>query len=459
MDRRVPRALLVVGLAVAALATVDVAAASNVAAGLGGDRGDVSVPVWLYAVTGGAVIGASGLMSMFVTDRELLESLHGRRRSLVNSDALYRIGGLVGGAVGLAGLAAILVVGALGPQIGRVNLGVLLVFVGGRAGLTILAYAVGNPWPAIDPWRRIASVLPTGYRTYPDRAASWPAVAALFVLVWLELALPVTQDPRLLVSLVAGYTVFTLAGAVVFGREPWFRRADPVAAWFRLYGAVAPLQRGEDGIELRPYGARLREGDAVGNRSEVAFAVLLVAELTFSGVVATPPGRGLVDAIVGAGVPTAVCYLGLFAGLYGLFLGAYFVAARGSRRWGETFLTPRFLGVRFAGPLLAIAAGYHFAHYGGFFLTLAPTTLQVATDPLAALNPSLLVLPWWFGHVEAAAILLGHVLAVWVAHGTAVATFPGRLQAIRSQYPFVLLMVGFTMASLYIVSLPTVQVA
>lgn len=459
MDRHARRAVLAGGLAVCLLAAADVVAASNVAAGLSGERGDVAVPVWLYAITGGAVIGASGLMSMFVTDRELLEDLHGRRLPLVQRGRLLRVGRLIGPAIGLLGLATIVAVGLLGPQIGQVNLGVLLVFVGGRAGLTILAYAVGNPWPAIDPWRRIASVLPTGYRSYPESARSWPAVAGLFVLVWLEIVLPVTQDPALLASLVVAYSVYTLAGAVAFGREAWFGAADPIAAWFRFYGAVAPIQRTGDGLELRPYGARLREGDAVADRSEVAFAVLLVAELTFSGFVATPPGQRTVGAFVGAGTPRSITYLGLFAALLVGFLGAYLLAAGWSRRWGQTYLAPRYLATRFAGPLLAIAAGYHFAHYGGFLLTLAPTTLQVATDPLGALNPSLLVLPWWFGHLEAAAILLGHVLAVWVAHGTAIATFPGRLQAIRSQYPFVLLMVAFTMASLFIVSLRTVQVA
>lgn len=458
MTRQVRRGLLTGGLAVALLATVDVAAASNVAAGLGGDRGNVSVPVWLYAVTGGAVIGASGLMSMLVTDRDLIEYLHGGRVPVVDAGVVVGLGRLVGGALGLAGLGAVVVGGVLGPQIGQVNLGVLLVFVGARAGLTIVAYLVGNPWPAMDPWRRIASVLPTGHRPYPERAGVWPAVGGLFVLVYLEIVLPVTRDPALLASLVVGYTVYTLAGAVVFGPDPWFRSADPISAWFRFYGAVAPLQRGPDGLELRPYGSRLRDGDLVTDWSRVAFALLLVAELTFSGFVATPPGQRVVDAIVGVGVPSPICYLGLFAGLYAAFFGAYVLAARSSRQWAQTYLTPGYLGARFAAPLLAIAAGYHFAHYGGFFLTLAPTTLQVATDPLGALNPSLLVLPWWFGHVEAVAILLGHVLAVWVAHGTAIATFPGRLQAIRSQYPFVLLMVTFTMASLYIVSLPTVTV-
>jgi len=456
MERHLRRALLSGGLAVALLASIDVVAASNVSAGLG-SRGEVSVPTWLYAITGGGVIGASGLMSMLVTDRELLDTLHGKRVDVGIPDPLVTFVTLAGGVIGLVGLLAIVVVGLQGPQIGQVNAGVLLVFVGGRAGLTIVAYLVGNPWPAIDPWRRMASVLPTGYREYPDRFGTWPAAAVLLVLIWLEVVLPVTSDPALLATLVLGYTAFTLAGAVTFGEDDWFRHADPISVWYRYYGAVAPLQRTEDGISLRPYGVRLRDGDVFEDRSGVAFAILLVAELTFSGVIATEPGADFVGAIVDVGIPSALVYAVLLPGIYGLFFGAYLLAARGSRVRAQTFLSTRYLGYRFAGPLLAIAAGYHFAHYGGFLLSLSPTLLTVAQAPFSTLNPSQIVLPSWFGHVEAAAILLGHVLAVWLAHGTAIDTFPGRVQAIRSQYPFILVMVGFTIASLWIISLPTIS--
>jgi len=457
MGRHLRRSLLAGALAIGVLAFVDVAAASNVSSGLSGSRGDVTVPTWLYAITGGGVIGASGLMSMLVTDRELLRWLHEGRREVAVPDAVFRVGRVVGSLAGVAGLAAIPVVGFLGPDVGQLNLGVLLVFVVGRAGLTIVAYLLGNPWPAIDPWRSIARLLPTGYRSYPDRAGTWPAVGALFVLIWLEIALPVTGDPRLLAGLVLGFSAYTLAGAVVFGEETWFRRADPVSVWYRYYGAVAPLQRTADGVVLRPFGARLREGDVFRDRSGVAFAVMLVTELTFSGVVATQPGVDAVQGIVDVGLPAAVVYLALLAGLYALFFGAYLLAATRSRSWAETFLSPRYLAYRFAGPLLAIAAGYHFAHYGGFLISLWPTTTSVASDPLSTVNASVAVLPGWFGHVEALAILLGHVLAVWLAHGTAIETFPGRVQAIRSQYPFVIVMVGFTVASLWIISLATVS--
>jgi hypothetical protein len=52
-------------------------------------------------------------------------------------------------------------------------------------------------------------------------------------------------------------------------------------------------------------------------------------------------------------------------------------------------------------------------------------------------------------------VLLGHLLAVWVAHASAYDVFPGRLQAVRSQYPFVVVMVLYTMTSLWIVSAPS----
>ncbi|WP_144060785.1 hypothetical protein [Salinarchaeum sp. Harcht-Bsk1] len=456
MKRHLRRALLSAGVAVALLASIDVVAASNVSAGLG-SRGDVSVPTWLYAITGGGVIGASGLMSMLVTDRELLDSLHGKRVEFGVPNGLGALVSLAGGVIGVLALIGIVVVGFQGPQIGQVNAGVLLVFVGGRAGLTIVAYLVGNPWPAIDPWRHIASVLPTGYREYPERFGTWPAVGVLLVLIWLEVVLPVTSEPALLASLVLGYTAFTLAGAVAFGETDWFRHADPISVWYRYYGAVAPLQRTADGVALRPYGARLRDGDVFEDRSGVGFAILLVAELTFSGVIATEPGSDVVQSIVDAGIPSAIVYALFLPGLFGLFFGAYLLAARDSRERAQTFLSTRYLGYRFAGPLLAIAAGYHFAHYGGFLLSLFPTLTTVAQAPFSTLNPSQIVLPSWFGHVEALAILVGHVLAVWLAHGTAIDTFPGRVQAIRSQYPFILVMVAFTIASLWIISLPTIS--
>jgi hypothetical protein len=102
---------------------------------------------------------------------------------------------------------------------------------------------------------------------------------------------------------------------------------------------------------------------------------------------------------------------------------------------------------------LAIAAGYHLAHYLDYFLTLVPSLVVIAANPLSppATVPQL-VLPGWFGGLALASVLGGHLLAIWVAHTAAYDLFPGRLQAIRSQYALTAAMVFYTAVSLWVVS-------
>jgi hypothetical protein len=61
---------------------------------------------------------------------------------------------------------------------------------------------------------------------------------------------------------------------------------------------------------------------------------------------------------------------------------------------------------------------------------------------------------WW---VAVAAILLGHLYAVYLAHVMALRCFSDERTAVRSQIPLMLLMVGYTMVSLWILSQPIVE--
>jgi hypothetical protein len=240
----------------------------------------------------------------------------------------------------------------------------------------------------------------------------------------------------------------------VFGTSTWFGRVDPVARVFDHYGHVAPLSRGSGGLSARLPGSGLRDLP-VSDRSEVAFVVALLWVTTFDGFVSTPAWRTVTETF--SMVPLFALYpLALVTG-FGLFLAIYYLASRTSKRLADTYLTERELARQFAPSLVAIAAGYHFAHYLGYFLSLVPALGAVAFTPL---NPPatvpLLALPGWFETVGMAAILVGHLLAIWVAHATAYDIFPGRLQAIRSQYPFIAVMVFYTMTSLWILAQPEV---
>jgi hypothetical protein len=455
MSRRLHRlAFAVVALSLLATGT---ALASNAAVGLSdASRDALDVPRWLYVATGGAAIGASALLASFVTDRRLVYAVHDWRRTVVGG-AVAPLRALLALA-GLLALGVVVLRGFTGPAIPTVNAAVLLVFVGGRAGVTMVAALVGNPWPALNPWRAVASAVPSGVRTYPDRLARWPAVAGILALVWLETTTSATDRPASLAALVLGYSVLTTLGAVVFGPDDWFANADPVSVFLRAYGRVAPLAWEDGRLTLRLPGMRLVEayGTDEPHDSDVALAVALVWELTFSGFVTTTVGGDAVRAAVGVGLPPLAVYALLFLGGFAAFLGAYWGAARVATSRVPTARSAPALARRFGPSLFAIAAGYHLAHYLAFFVSLSPSLADVLTSPLSPpANPLVLTLPAWVGALGIASILLGHVLAVWVTHSTAYELFPSRLQAIRVQYPFVAVMVGYTAASLWLVSLPT----
>jgi hypothetical protein len=57
-------------------------------------------------------------------------------------------------------------------------------------------------------------------------------------------------------------------------------------------------------------------------------------------------------------------------------------------------------------------------------------------------------------HTQVALILIGHILGVYVSHVEALRVFRGTRRAIVSQLPMLMLMILFTTAGLWILSLP-----
>ena len=414
----------------------------------------LAVPTWLFLLTGGGAVGASFLLASFVTDRAFIAAVHDwhRRPSLPGRAGIAA----AGRAIGLVGPVVTIAVGFLGPSSPQGNLAILLTWVGWWAGFTISTYLLGNSWPALNPWRTLVEALPSLNREYPARVGAWPSVVFLLGLIWVEIVSPVATNPRSLATLVSAYSVVTLAGAVVYGTDSWFDTVDPLARVFRYYGRVAPFSVEEGRLQVRLPGSALAEPRFVDGFDEVAFVIALLWGTTFDGLVLTPGWTGFARSVVGLGVPPALLYPGCLAAGFGLFVGIYCLAARRSRTDANTYVSAGEIARRFAPPLLAIAAGYHLAHYLGYFLSLVPSLLVVATSPLSppATVPQL-VLPGWFGGLSLVFVLSGHLLAIWVAHAAAYDLFPGRLQAIRSQYALTVVMIFYTAVSLWVVSQPS----
>ncbi|MDS0298959.1 hypothetical protein NDI76_09390 [Halogeometricum sp. S1BR25-6] len=439
------------------------------AGSLAGSLRSVSAPFWLVVLSGGGVVGVSFLFSSFVTDAAALNAL-ARPRRLFGSRRRRRAAAERGrrllGWASVAVLALVVWTGLTGPTVPLANLAVLVVWVGWWAGFTMFTYLVVDAWPVVNPWRtlaravrRVAAERESGRAParLPIRLGAWPSVVGLLGLVWVEVESPVASDPRVLAAAVLAYTVVTVAGAVRYG-PAWFERVDPVSRVFRLYGLLAPIRRTDDGLAVSVPGAALVRYPEAMAEDDAAFVVALLWVTTYDGLAATAAWDGVRDWAAGVGAPGWLLGLALaFAG-FACFLAVYRLAARLARRTADTYVTARFVAGWFAPALVPIAAGYHLAHFLGYFLGLLPAFVAVASTPLSppAALP-VLALPAWFGAVQLAVVVGGHLVAVWVAHARSFDLFPGRLQPLRSQYPFVAVTVLYTVISLWVVAQPVAE--
>ena len=442
--------------------------AETVAAGNGmtlskQSRDTLVVPRWLYLATGGATIGASALLASFVTDRAFIRYLHNWSLPGPTIDDSWIPLRWVGRALGVVVLGLVVYIGLTGPQLPTASLTILVTFVVVRAGLPMFTYLGGNIWPALNPWRGIVSVLPSGYWSYPDALGRWPAVGGLLLLVWIEVIFPVSTIPRVLSIAILGYSAITIAGAVLFGPDVWFENGDPLSVLFRFFGAVAPVQRRDETLTVKLPGSDLTDSGLITDTSDVAFVIALIWELTYSGFITTQTGAATIEALVnltniGVGAVqdrAIIIYTLLFVGGYVVFFAAYWYAGIRSRRRTRTYITAQRIAFRFAPSLLAIAAGYHLAHYTGLAVSLSPALGMAIVSPLSPpANPLTLSPPGWFDGLSIAFVLIGHLLSIWAAHATAYELFSSRLIAIQSQYPFIAVMIGYTVISLWILSLP-----
>lgn len=449
MRRRFP-ILLVLGL-ISLLALAGPAAAH--AGSLNLSTEPSPIPDWVYAMTGGAVVALSFLFTSLVTDPEMVHALRGHRRDLISDPS--RIFVALARALGVIGLAVVIVVGMTGPETPLGNVAVLLVWVAWWAGFTMSVYLIGNTWPWLNPWRTITSFLPSLRRPYPKRFGIWPAVFGLLGLVFVEVVTPLADDPPLLAGVVLVYSFITVVGVGVFGVDRWFGSIDPVSRVFHYYGLLAPVQWDEGGLSVRPPSALLGRDDLLDGLDEVAFVIALLWATTYDGLVSTPAGTAPIRAAVSVGIPPLIAYIGLLLLGLGLFMGAFWLGAVGIRQFGESYVTVPEIARRFAPTLLPIAAGYHLAHFLGYFLELVPALGVAILNPFSPpASVPVLQIPGWFGGIELGFVVAGHIVAVWAAHGTAFDLFSGRIQPIRSQYPLVVLMIAYTITSLWIIAQP-----
>ncbi len=240
----------------------------------------------------------------------------------------------------------------------------------------------------------------------------------------------------------------------------------------------APSTAWQDGppreLSIRPYAVSLARPERVDS-SMLAVVILLLATVTFDGFSATSAWVHVQNfaADVSPGLNNPILNSVTIANSIGLllfpfvFYTVYLAFSHLMARMVGSTLSPTALARVFVYSLIPIALAYNIAHFLPLLLASGQRIIPLASDPFgwgwdlfgtALYNINVGVLgarAVWF--LSVAVIVVGHMVAVYLAHRIAMRTFDDRRMAIASQYPMLLLMVLYTMVSLWIIGQPIVE--
>ena len=441
----------------------------------------IALPVYLFAAA--AVVVLSFLMVvLFAGERQGQRAVSYPRRELRFLRGLPRLRAvrIASGTIGVLLLLAVVVCGWFGSPRAERNPAEYITWIYFWAGLVMFNGLVGPLWDALNPFRALDSALsavlqrpsPTGVGPGPlSRAGVWPAVVLYFAFACVELASGYANRPWLVATLAFVYTVFTLVGMRRFGRDAWLERFEFFTVLFSVIRRFAPLQVEGDRVYVRPWGVGLLEPWPAG-WDRVVFPLLMLSTLAFDGILATPLWQDLSVALGPYWQPFG--QLGFFAlrtlGLVDLtllFLAVFVAVMRLVLRLGAGHAEAMSTMTAFALTLVPIAFVYNAAHNYGYLVVQSQALVPLLADPLGrgwnllptkGFQPSLLLanaaLVWY---VQVVLIVLGHVIAVYLAHLRASERFRSAQRALLSQYPLLLLMVLYTMTSLWILAQPVTR--
>lgn len=479
-------------------------------------RYDLPLPLWHYLAGAAASVALSFLVVALA--RQPLRALAVTLEVAAGGALARAVAGLLR-ALGVAVLALLLAAGLFGPiGDWDANLLPVAVWVLWWVGLAFACALLPGLWRALDPWQALArgvaartartalaalagQAAHTAHASQAPRAADvarpapnaprWrtplrrafaggcaPAVALFLAFAWTELVWGSSAHPRALAALVLAWSALAWAGMALMGPAAWRRRCDPFDRFFGLLGRLAPLSlhRRAAGwaLTVRWPGAALLQG-RLPSRSETAFVIVMLATVGFDGLKETPAWEAFtaqaLAVLYAAGVVHAIGYAaaGSLVKTAGLLLAPL--------AWAGIYLAFCALAAplagepagrvarRFALSLVPIALAYHLAHYLSYLLIQGQAALPALSDPFGRgwdlfgtrgreIDIGVIEMRTVWA-VAVASIVVGHVIAVVVAHIEAQRAYGAR--ALRSQGPLIVLMIAYTAFSLWILSQPIVE--
>jgi hypothetical protein len=441
-------------------------------------KADLPIPVWLFSWTAAIVLVVSFVALSTLWRTPQLQEPGGRRLDVIPPIVLRLLEWLAG-LIGVAVFALVIYSGFDGAQEANANFSVTFIYVVFWVGLPVASVIFGDVFAALSPWRTCARLLrgalllarrdrPLPRLGYPARLGMWPAVAGIVGFAWLELVYLDRDRPSTLAALSLGYFALMVSGMTVFGVQEWGARADGFGVYFNLLSRLSPLYRHEDGrLRLRrPLSGVTTLEIGPGT---VALICAVIGTTTFDGFsnggiwrTNEPSIQSWFSDLGFSQNPSIeLAYsLGLVACVLLIAL-VYRVGILGVRSVSERYDTGA-LSARFAHTLVPIGFAYVVAHYFSLLLWQSQAIWYLISDPLgngsnifgtANYQIDYHVISYagiWY--VQVAALLLGHVAGLALAHDRALVLYGDPEDAVRSQYWMLAVMVAFTSFGLWLLS-------
>jgi hypothetical protein len=442
-------------------------------------RSDLPIPEWLFGWAAAMVLVVSFVALAILWPEPKLETegwrpLGGKLGKLLASRPLEILCGTIGALL----LGVVVYTGLQGVQSSTANFAPTFIYVIFWLGFVPVSVLFGDVFRAFNPWRAVARGVAWVARTaaggelpaplaYPEKLGRWPAAAGIFAFAALELVAANGDRPENLAIATLIYSALTFIAMALYGIEQWCDRGEAFSVYFNLFSRLSPFETRAGEVGLRKPLSGLP--DLPRAAGTVPLLAVMIGSVTFDGASEAEPWTNISPDIAQffqdlGFSPQNSLELAFLIGLIGTILlvyGFYRLGVLGARSVGGGFSAGR-LANGFVHSLVPIALAYVAAHYLTLLLFQGQAMVFLASDPLgdgsdifgtASNQIDYTIIggeATWYWQVGF--VVVGHVLALTLAHDRALALYDDARLAVRSQYWMLAVMVGFTSLALWLLA-------
>jgi hypothetical protein len=444
-----------------------------------GERYDLPIPLYLFVIGGALVVVASFLLILPRTGEPEAVSEE------VTDGSYVRGLSPVWGWLSVLVLAFLCWCGFAGTQEVSENLLPTVFWLMVWIAVPLVVALVGDWTQPVNPFAFLAKLTDSDRLRqtilggpeplpWPDWLGWWPAVVLFFWAACAELVFNLTTTlPHVAAAMLTGYAFLSLLAGLLFG-DAWLRRGEMFTVLFDTWGRMGYFRFGAPG--RRGFGGGLELGFAP-RVSRAAFVLLMLLNVNFDGLLSTPQWsdvlRNLPGSLSEPGNPqhwfNVVAFVVLAIALALILTGfAYGSALAGRLGTGPirslTALLPS---------LVPIAFGYLFAHNLQYLIVNSQLLFPLLGNPPGLeswpvtlpypfnddFDPNVKLLPGAFYWYAALVVIVAvHVYAVVIAHRHLVRVGVNAELEHRSEYPWLVAMVGYTCLSLWLLAQPLTEI-